>query len=176
MTAVPRRSPPRRSRERGQLPEKAKLEHGSVIVLPNRAISVVILGQPAPQGSKIVSQFGGMKEANVRTEGWRAAIARVCKAELPADWEPLDGPLDADLWFFFDPPQRAKRGDLPDTRATYDADKLYRALGDGLTDGGVIVDDARIVDASVHKRYVWPDEGEPRAVAFVSPHGSALVS
>lgn len=150
------------------------LEHGSVLVLPRHAISLTILGQPAPQGSKIVSQFGGMRESNVRTEGWRDAIARVCKQHLPEDWVQLDGALDIDLWFFFDPPARAKKGDLPTTKATYDWDKLSRAMCDGLTDGGVIVDDARIVDATVHKRYVWPGEGEARAVALVSPHGSAL--
>lgn len=140
------------------------------------AVSVTILGTPAPQGSKIVSQFGGMKESNVRTEGWRAAITRVCKEHLPADWEPLDGPLDVDLWFWFDPPKSAQRGDLPITKATYDWDKLSRAMCDGLKDAGVIVDDARIIDATAHKRYVWPEEGEARAVALVSPHGSAVVS
>lgn len=170
MTAVPRR----RTRPRGQLPQKEVLEHGSVIVLPGGAVSVVILGQPAPQGSKIVSQFGGMKEANVRTEGWRNAIKRVCEQHLPEDWEPLDGALSIDMWFFFDPPQRASKGDLPTTRATYDGDKLNRAICDGLTDGRVIVDDARIIDWSGHKRYVWPGEGEPRAVVTVSTSGSAV--
>lgn len=165
MTAVPRRSRPR-----GQLPEKKVLEHGSVMELPGQGITVTILGEPAPQGSKIVSQFGGMKESNVRTEGWRAAIARVCKQHLPKKWEPLDGPIVVDFWFFFTPPLKAKPGDMPTTRATNDWDKLGRALGDGLTDGGVIVDDARIVDGAIHKRYVWPGEGEPRAVAIVSPY------
>lgn len=160
----------RRTRARGELPSKRVLEYGSVVLLPRGAVSIVILGQPAPQGSKIVSQFGGMRESNVRTEGWRSAIKRVCDDHLPSGWEPLDGALDVDFWFYFNPLTRAKPGDFPTTKSTYDWDKLSRAVGDGLTDGRVIVDDARIVDASVHKRYVWPGDGEARAVAVVSPH------
>ncbi len=160
----------RRTRARGELPQKAHVEYGSVVMLPGGSVSVVVLGQPAPQGSKIVSQYGGMKESNVRTEGWRKAIAKVCKEGLPADFTPLDEALTAEFWFFFDPPKAAEKGDLPTTRATYDGDKLQRAMCDGLQDGGVIKDDARIVDFHAYKRYVWPGEGEARAVVIVSPH------
>jgi Holliday junction resolvase RusA-like endonuclease len=34
-----------------------------------------------------------------------------------------------------------------------DVDKLVRAVGDGLTQGGAIADDARIVDLHAYKRY-----------------------
>ena len=134
-------------------------------MLPMGAVSVVVLGRPAPQGSK----GPGMVEDNPRTRPWRATIKAVCQQHLPAGWKPLDGPLELELWFFFAPAANVKRGDYPTTRTYYDADKLYRAMGDGLTDGGVVVDDARFVSSHVHKRFVWPDEGEPRAVAMVSP-------
>lgn len=158
-------APPRRAR--GQLPFKAKpIEYGSVIVLPGGVPSIVVLGRPAPQGSK--GPLG--TESNPRTKPWRATIAQVCRDGLPADWTPMDGPLIAELWFYFDPPKSAKRGDIPCTKTTYDVDKLTRAIFDGLTEGGVVVDDARFADAHVHKRFVWPNEGEARVVAVVTRH------
>lgn len=159
-----------RVRPRGQLPTKrgpSKVEYGSVILLPQGAVSVVVLGRPAPQGSK--GPLGN--ESNPRTRPWREQIKKVCDDELPAGFVPLDGPLDVEFWFYFDPPASAKPGDLPCTKSTYDWDKLSRALGDGLTEGGIIEDDARIVDAVVRKRYLWGD-GEERAVAVVTRHRS----
>jgi Holliday junction resolvase RusA-like endonuclease len=131
-------------------------------------VRIILLGKPAPQGSHRIER-GRIKEDNRRTVGWREVIADVCTTNLPTDWAPLDGPLEVWLAFFFDPPRHAKPGDYPTTRATYDMDKLYRALGDGLTDGGVIVDDSRFIDAHVKKRYVWPGEGEARAEVIVCP-------
>ena len=155
-----------RRRARGQLPVKAASpELGSVIVMPNEAVSVAVFGKPAPQGSK--TPMG--HEDNPRTRPWREMIRKVCEDGLPAGWVPLDGPLDLELWFFFDRPPSVSKDAMPCTRATYDWDKLSRAAGDGLTDGGVLVDDARIVDAVVRKRFVGPGE-QARMVALVSTH------
>jgi Holliday junction resolvase RusA-like endonuclease len=155
----------RRTRERGVLPVKAPSPViGSCQVIADETIVVTILGRPAPQGSK--SPLG--MEANPRTRPWREMIRTVCEKKLPDNWEKLDGPLVLELWFWFDPPASAKPGDLPCTKTTYDWDKLSRAIGDGLTEGGVIVDDARIVDAHVYKRYIF-DKTEARAIAIVSP-------
>lgn len=154
-----------RVRPRGQLPVKAKVEYGVVRLLPGDGVSVVVYGRPAPQGSKTPL----LEESNPRTKPWRAAIKKVCDDYKPADFVPLDGALEVDVWFYFDPPASATKGDLPTTKHTYDGDKLTRALFDGLVEGGVIVDDARVVDGHFHKRYVW-DGGQARAVAVVTRH------
>lgn len=164
MTIVPRQP---RTRVRGQLPvSKPKVEYGSLHALSGGGVSLVVFGRPAPQGSK--APVSGV-EANPRTRPWRATIKRICEEQLPAGWVPLDGPLMVDFWFFFDPPKSAKHGDMPCTKTTFDWDKLSRAMGDGLVDGRVIVDDARVVEGTVHKRFVWPGEGEARAVVLVAP-------
>lgn len=160
-----------RRRPRGAMPTKSgpsKVEYGSVAQLPGGAVTVIVLGRPAPQGSK--GPLGN--ESNPRTKPWREAIKKVCEEGVPDGWVPLDGPLDVEFWFYFDPPASAQPGDLPCTKTTFDWDKLSRALGDGLTEGGIIQDDARIVDAVVRKRYVWPGEGEARALAVVTKHRS----
>lgn len=139
------------------------MKYGDVVALGD-SVAIAIYGKPAPQGSKGAL---GMED-NPRTKPWRAAIKKVCDDFLPAGYEPLDGPISVEMCFWFTPPANAPRGSYPTTRMTYDLDKLYRALGDGLAEGGVIVDDARIVDANLRKRYLW-DEGEERAVVVVSP-------
>lgn len=166
MTTV-RRAAPRR-RERGQLPERRPSPSKGSVYVHDDTVRIVVLGKPAPQGSK-VAVAGRVVEDNPRTKGWRQVIAEVCSTYLPAGWEPLDGPLEVWMTFYFDPPRGAQRGDRPTTRSTYDGDKLQRAIDDGLTQGGVIVDDARIVDWRGSKRYVWPDEGEARAEVIVMP-------
>ena len=50
----------------------------------------------------------------------------------------------------------------PDTKWAGDIDKLTRAVFDSLTAGGVIEDDARVVEASVSK--VWCVPGAPGGV------------
>jgi Holliday junction resolvase RusA-like endonuclease len=64
--------------------------------------------------------------------------------------EPMDGALEVELWFYLPRPSSVFReypSVMPDT------DKLVRAVGDGLTNGGAIADDARIVDLHAYKRY-----------------------
>lgn len=155
----------RRRRARGEMPTKAASPSKGTVLTSKGTVTVCVYGRPAPQGSK--SPLG--MEDNPRTKPWRAAIKNVCQEGLPAGFVPLDGSLVVDLWFFFAPLSSLAPGAMPNTRSTYDWDKLSRAAGDGLTEGGVIVDDARIVDAHVHKRYCSPDT-EPRMLAVISPY------
>jgi Holliday junction resolvase RusA-like endonuclease len=45
-----------------------------------------------------------------------------------------------------------------------DIDKLTRAILDGLTDGGLLADDARVVELHITKRY--PTPGDPTGVGI----------
>ena len=160
-----------RRRPRGVLPARAeKPAAGSCVVMPpGDTIALTVFGRPAPQGSKTPMGF----EANHRTRPWREAIRALCVDKLPPDWEKLDGPLSIEMWFYFDRLKGHRSGDLPCTKSTYDVDKLSRAMNDGLTEGGVIVDDARVVDMYSHKRYCEIGT-ETRALVIVSPYFSPL--
>lgn len=158
MTAV-------RRRPRGELPARQPtLDYGSVRVLPGGGVSIAILGKPAPQGSKNPSG----QEANPYWAAWRKAINKVCSEGLPEDFVPLDGPLVAEHWFYFDPPQGWDGFSPPYTKTTYDLDKLQRATHDGIVEGGVAVDDSRICDVHAYKRYCIPGT-ETRAVVLIAP-------
>jgi Holliday junction resolvase RusA-like endonuclease len=110
-----------------------------------------ILGIPTPQGSKTRMPNGAMIEGSstsgrLKHKSWRAAVAEA--AQEHALSEPIDGPLWLVVTFRFPmPTSRPKAvreaGKAPKTTAP-DLDKLIRALGDGLTQGGLIRDDARI--------------------------------
>lgn len=126
-----------------------------------RTLAFSVLGEPRAQGSKrafvhkathtaVMVEAGG--EA-LRT--WRQDIAGQVRAELNGDG-PIEGPVKLTAFFFVRQPKKP-RWNLPATRP--DADKLLRALADGLQAGGALRDDAQIVTLSVRKRY-----GEPARV------------
>lgn len=125
-------------------------------------IEFTVLGTPKPQGSKKAFAVNGqarMKEAGgLEFAAWRNAVAEAARREarlLPAA---LDGPLSLIVEFRFPmPASRRKadraRGRIPKTSAP-DTSKLVRLIEDSLQAGGLIVDDARIVDLHAHKHEV----------------------
>lgn len=118
-----------------------------------------VLGTPSPQGSKsaVLGRDGKphLIEGRRRSgrdahTAWRNAVAYAARGqvdlfELAA---PLDVPLLLDVEFRFAMPKsrpkaiRSRGSALKTTKP--DLDKLLRTVGDGLVDGGLIVDDARI--------------------------------
>jgi len=83
-------------------------------------------------------------------KAWRTAITQTALAALPPDWEPIDEPCELIVIFFMPKPASVKRS-LP--TVSPDLDKLIRAVGDSLTDSGVVTDDSRIVRISARKVY-----------------------
>lgn len=125
-------------------------------------VRIVVIGHPAPQGSKkaVGRDRKGraiLAESSKFVKPWREAVvwaARASRLELEAS---LDGPLHATFVFTLPKPKGA-----PKRRVTYpdrypDVSKLMRSTEDALTAAGVIADDARIVGAELWKRY--PNEG-----------------
>lgn len=104
-------------------------------------------GLPAPQGSKRHVGNGRMIEASKYLPAWRKAIETECQSLFD---EPIDGALEVELWFYLPKPSSVSR-DYPTVMP--DTDKLVRGVLDGLTKGGAIVDDARVVDLHAYKRY-----------------------
>ena len=113
-------------------------------------VSLSVTGDPASQGSHAIMQGRIVQVNSKKHKAWRNAITQAALATLPADWEPIDEPCELIVNFYLPKPASATRS-LP--TVSPDLDKLIRAVGDSLTDSGVVVDDSRIVRISARKLY-----------------------
>lgn len=116
------------------------------------ALAMFVAGRPRPQGSKVLTRWGGMREASKYVKAWRESI----RLEAAQAWEPqppLLGPIDLRLEFVMPRPARMPKRQLtPPATKRPDWDKLARAVGDSLTDAGIYSDDSQVVRAAVYKR------------------------
>ena len=120
-------------------------------------ITFDVVGVPAPQGSHrafVVNGRARMTEA-AGTKGtqWRDAVAQAARNVAPDT--PLDGPLRLTVEFRFPMPTSrraaARAAGIAPKIGAPDLDKLVRAVGDALTEAGLITDDARICTVVAHK-------------------------
>lgn len=131
-----------------------------------------VLGVPKPQGSKrgfVVQAKGGKARAVIvdsnkqPLQDWRADVTHTVRRVLDehAVWQPLTGPVTVRLVFALPRPARApkNRRVWPSGRVG-DVDKLARSVLDSLTDAGVWLDDAQVVDLHVVKDYPGPEIGQ----------------
>ena len=124
------------------------------------SIIIRVAGIPAPQGSKIRTEYG-MREASKAVGPWRDAVRtetqRVCEHFT------ITGPVEVRVNFYLARPKghygtgrNANR--IKDSAPLYpsgmpDLDKLCRAVLDGLTAGGAWRDDAQVVVLMATKNY-----------------------
>lgn len=133
-------------------------------------ITIIVHGQPAPQGSK---RFVGLSkagrgllvESSKKVKPWRQDVvaAAIEAREKFAALCPLDGPLSVEMVFTVPKPASApkKRRTWPDKKP--DVSKLARSTEDALSDAGLWVDDARVVEYTRLAK-VFPGE-DPAALA-----------
>ena len=119
------------------------------------SVDLRILGVPAPQGSKSALPNGRMIEGSSATgrakhRAWRTAVAEAAAHAMVGRDAPLDGPLQLVADFRLPRPASARKGKVWADRKP-DLDKILRSTLDGLTDGGLIADDARVVYVSASK-------------------------
>lgn len=123
-----------------------------VAAVPWQGVAFSVLGTPAPQGSKqayVVGKRAVVTEDSKRSAPWRDSVSAAAVDAMNGH-PPVDGPVDVAVTFNFIRPKTSKRvypSVIPDV------DKLLRAVLDGLTAGGVFVDDSRVVDVTGRKRY-----------------------
>ncbi|MFJ8727713.1 RusA family crossover junction endodeoxyribonuclease [Streptomyces sp. NPDC093269] len=140
-------------------------------------LTIVVHGRPAPQGSK---KYAGHRrnsasgrisavlvEQSKRVKPWRALVTAATQQAITtaeSDYEPLDGPLEAEVIFTVRKPASApkRRRTWPVTRDSGDLDKLLRSTFDGIADGQAVVDDARIIAVTATKTF--PNE-HPEALS-----------
>lgn len=124
---------------------------------PTTVVAFEVLGIPAPQGSKTrmpngAMLDGGSKVSRASHRAWRGAVAQAAK-DIAGQVGMLDGPLRLDASFRFPMPASRRKADR--TRgwcwkvSTPDIDKILRSTLDGLTDGGLICDDALICQLGI---------------------------
>jgi crossover junction endodeoxyribonuclease RusA len=120
------------------------------------AIQAWAPGVAVPQGSMKHVGRGIIRHSNANGIAlYRAQVA----ASVAKDIEglavslPLEGPLVLDATFIVARPKSAPRKRVwPDRRP--DLDKMLRSLGDALTEAGVWLDDAQVVQIVATKIYV----------------------
>lgn len=140
--------------------------------------SLRIFGVPMPQGSKTAFVRGGRavltdgRNAKARSAhaAWRQAIATAARDELERrpGFVPFDSACVVHVDFLLVRPKSIpKKRRYPETSP--DIDKLERALLDGLTDGGLLINDARVVE--VHKRKLYAVDEPPGAKVSIHHAG-----
>ncbi len=130
-----------------------------------------IPGVAAPQGSKIATRWGTMRESSKRVGPWRNSVMWTTENEyhLP----PINDPVSVEITFFFARPKShygtgrncAKLKDSAPNHCTSslhgDIDKLARCTLDGLahrSGGCVLKDDSLVVMLQCSKQYASADE------------------
>jgi crossover junction endodeoxyribonuclease RusA len=125
-------------------------------------LSFVVLGQPVPQGSAraFVTKGGRAVVTSDNTElrPWRDTVSWAARQALGEHSErpsfPITGPVSLVLAFHVRRPvSERKTVDVYPIKPP-DLDKMLRAIGDSLTNAGVVRDDALITDVVMRKRYV----------------------
>ena len=124
-------------------------------------IELTVLGVPAPQGSKSAVVRGGRAvliegastTGRQKHQAWREAVAWQARTAVlkhgPVD---DDVPVRVSMTFWMPKPKsRPKRARWADRKP--DLDKLQRSTLDGLSDGGLVRHDSRVVEIVASKRY-----------------------
>lgn len=115
-----------------------------------------VSGRPAPQGSKNAFVIGGravMVEASKHLPAWRNDVVLAVKQLFYSSEsvEKFVDPVKLRVTFYIDRPKQPKHKLWPGSKP--DLDHYIRAVGDALTIGGLIADDALIVKIQAEK--VW---------------------
>ena len=129
-----------------------------------------VYGVPAPQGSKTVSRWGGLRESSAKVGPWRSEVAFTARETYKGD--PVTEPVALEITFYFLRPKghygtgrnvEKLKPSAPQhcTSCTHgDLDKLCRSTFDGLavrSGGSVIRDDSQVVQLRCEKRYADDD-------------------
>lgn len=137
-------------------------------------IKFFVPGVPAPQGSKKAFKRGKkivLVEMSEKLPAWREQVAQVASDHAPDT--PLDCPVRVHMDFYLPEPKKSRFKDYP--AGVPDADKLARAVNDGITAGKLWTDDSRVVSLHVHKNWARAEFDDPAGVhVSIEPLASDL--
>lgn len=122
-----------------------------------RTLSIQVNGIPAPQGSKRHVGRGILIESSKKVKPWREDVRAAAIDAAGDGWEPLEGAVEVWVTFYLPQPKTLpKRVYFPIKRP--DLDKLARSTMDALTSAGIYIDDSRVTDLHILKRYAGRSE------------------
>ena len=130
---------------------------GSVVAEVGRDHALLFVqGRPAPQGSKnafVIGKRAVMVEASKHLPAWRNDIILAVRQMFndTQDVTKFLDPIKLKVTFYIERPKQPKHKVYPASKP--DLDHYIRAVGDALTIGGLIADDALIVKILAEK--VW---------------------
>lgn len=148
---------------------------------------IVVLGTPAPQGSKkafVVAPKGGGKPRAVVTDdnpkplqAWRSAVQETANRwvdwwedEVSEDgrgsWRPWSGPIMLKITFHLRAPGVVPKDRLGWPTVRPDLGKYQRSTEDALTAGRIWGDDGQVIAALPRK--VYADPGQPAGAHIVA--------
>jgi Holliday junction resolvase RusA-like endonuclease len=92
-----------------------------------------------------------MVESSKYLPEWRSAVMLAAQLALneSMDVTPFSAPVKLEVSFFLERPAKSKYADYPGGKP--DLDHLVRAVGDSLTQAGVLLDDSLIVEIDARK-------------------------
>lgn len=148
------------------------------------ALTIVVHGTPAPQGSKRHLGKGVMVESSKRVKPWRQDVKYAALKACGDEYETLIGAVALTVMFYMPRPKghyrtgryagelRAGAPDYPAGKP--DLDKLVRSTMDAIGEAGVWRDDAQVVTVLCEKHYAGPGPVGARInVEGISPVGAA---
>ncbi|MGP9727912.1 RusA family crossover junction endodeoxyribonuclease [Glutamicibacter sp. AOP3-A1-12] len=149
-------------------------------------ITFHVPGVPAPQGSKTampVRKNGKLTgktnqvESSKALQPWRTLVTHQGRRAKPKGFTPYVGAVRVEVIFRFPRPKGhygtgrnagTLKPSAPEHHITKpDADKLLRAIFDGLTAAGIYRDDSQVIETYAAKRYAHGDN--PGASISVQP-------
>lgn len=142
--------------------------------MSRREFRFEVVGRPAPQGSKNAYVIAGkavMVESSKFLPEWRSAVMLAAKVAMndSMDVASFTAPVKLEVSFFIERPKESKYPYYPGGKP--DLDHLVRAVGDSLTQAGVLADDSLIVE--IEARKLWTGSStdtrpEPGAAVYLT--------
>jgi crossover junction endodeoxyribonuclease RusA len=129
-----------------------------VTTVTEQRIRIVVDGTPKSKGSLRHVGRGRLVEQVKGSTTWRGQVAMASRQQYRG--EPIGVPAVVEFVVIVAAPKSApkRRVTLPATRSSGDLDKHARNILDALVDGGVLVDDSRVVELRGRKRHCLPGE------------------
>lgn len=142
-----------------------------------KSITFCVEGTPASKGSyravtgrsrKTGKPVTRLIPMDKKERPWREKVRQTALAAMTDNH--FDGfdrgvPVDLCVGFILARPKTVRRN-MPTVKP--DLDKLLRCLMDGLTDSGIIHDDAQIINIAASKDYVRSSDDHPRCVVLLT--------
>ncbi|MFJ4627095.1 RusA family crossover junction endodeoxyribonuclease [Streptomyces sp. NPDC088847] len=153
---------------------------GGRLTWPEPALTVAVLGDPGPQGSKTHVGGGRMIESSAKVRPWRDTVAwtAIRERNRVRGWKPLTGEVALSLTFTLARPRshygtgrnasQVRPAAPARPTGTPDLDKLIRSTQDALKTARILRDDSLVVEYRDTGKWYDTDHGQAPGVLDAS--------